>query len=188
MQKPPFSKMLVLLESIEKLNIELGLNVSKYHYRDEFEEHFGCSVEDYEFFYESFLKNIEDISKITQLDLSHKGLKKIPYFVFLLVNLEYLNLANNQIEILPPQIKNLQKLTELNLGNNKIKDISVEIGQLKKIKTLWLEKNQIKTLPTSVKNLKNCVICVVLNPDLVLPDELKDFENIKLDYPKELPF
>lgn len=48
MQKIPFESLIRLFESEEPLNIELALNVAKWHNAKEFENYFGFSVKDYE--------------------------------------------------------------------------------------------------------------------------------------------
>ncbi len=184
MQKAPFYKILGLLESTEKPNIELALNIAKYHYREEFEEYFGFVVEDYhnlyENFYKNFLYNENNILEIENLDLSNKKLKKIPRFVFSLINLKHLNLGNNQLQSIPDEIGQLNKLQILDLRNNQIEIISSEIGQLQNLKIFNLKNNLFQTFPKIILQLQSLrELNLRSNQITNIPSEIEKLQSLE---------
>jgi Leucine-rich repeat (LRR) protein len=70
------------------------------------------------------------------------------------VNLEYLDLSNNRIEVLDEGIfSGLVSLKTLNLQNNKIRSISTKtFTQLRKLEQLFLMNNQIEVIDNSLFN------------------------------------
>jgi leucine-rich repeat protein SHOC2 len=103
-----------------------------------------------------FHNNIDDISKLHELsnlkilDLSFNKIESIPSHLFEnLTKLEYLNLSNNKISLLPENIENCKYLTNLTLNNNEIIQLPKTIGFLKKLNYLDLYNNNLCTLPNS---------------------------------------
>lgn len=91
-----------------------------------------------------------------KLDLSNKGLEKIPSYVFSQADLEELSASNNRITgAIQAEIRQLQKLKVLNLSNNLMTGVPAEIGQLKNLEILDLSNNQLTGLPYELGNLKN---------------------------------
>jgi hypothetical protein len=91
----------------------------------------------------------------TRLDLSNKGLAKIPDFVFYMKNLNYLFLTENNLTSLPAEIGQLKKLTILNIGDNKLTSLPATIGQLTNLNVLYLYENELTSLPATIGQLKN---------------------------------
>ena len=71
-------------------------------------------------------------------------------------NIEYLNLCNNKIKLLPDDIINLIKIKYLIVSNNLIIEISDNLSQLENLEYLDLSSNQIEKLPdlSSLTKLK----------------------------------
>ena len=74
-----------------------------------------------------------------------------PLTFFQMKSLGYLELQNNQIDVLPIEITNLSNLETLDIRNNSIRTIPFEIGKMNLIK-LMLEGNMIKVIPSDVLN------------------------------------
>ncbi len=87
------------------------------------------------------------------IDLSRKGLKEIPAYVFERKNLKSLRLFKNELAELPPEIALLENLEELYLGNNLLTTLPPEIKQLKKLRILSIQYNKIETLPEEIGEL-----------------------------------
>ncbi|PIP61008.1 hypothetical protein COX00_00140 [Candidatus Uhrbacteria bacterium CG22_combo_CG10-13_8_21_14_all_47_17] len=88
------------------------------------------------------------------LDLSNRGLTKIPNSVFSQTDLESLNLSGNALEGAPQaEIRHLQKLTSLNLSGNNLTGLPAELGQLAQLQTLDVSNNQLTGLPLELGNL-----------------------------------
>jgi len=122
--------------------------------------------------------SLEQISKITYLDISENVLYELPeYFsefislkklelykcnfyefpksLFSLKYLEYLDLSNNRIKILPNSIKKMQSLREINLNHNRMRVLSKKIGKLQKLKKLNLGVNWFASIPEELYTLQN---------------------------------
>lgn len=81
---------------------------------------------------------------ITSLSMRNVHLSSIGQQVyFILPNLQYLNLANNTIAILPNSLCELTNLIVLDLSNNQILSIPDCYKNLKKLKKLILNRNQV---------------------------------------------
>lgn len=90
------------------------------------------------------------------LDLSNRGLTKVPADVFSKTGIEELNLTGNQLTgALPGEIRFLSNLRVLNVSNNQMTGVPAEVGQLSKLEVLDLSNNQLTGLPYELGNLKN---------------------------------
>lgn len=90
------------------------------------------------------------------LDLSNKGLDKLPSYVLDRTSLEILDISNNDLTgALPGEIRFLQNLKVLKASNNNMIGVPAEVGQLKNLEVLDLSDNQLTGLPQEMGNLKN---------------------------------
>jgi Leucine-rich repeat (LRR) protein len=91
----------------------------------------------------------------TTLDLSNKGLNKLPMDIFNQTDLTGLNVSGNKLTgSLPSQLGNLKKLKFLDASNNQYTGIPAEIGQLSDLETANFSYNAITGLPLEIGNLK----------------------------------
>ncbi len=89
------------------------------------------------------------------LDLSSRGLEKLPADVLNKSELEELNISNNKITgALPAEIRNLRNLRVLNASDNLMTGVPAEVGQLQNLETLDLSNNKLTGLPYEIGNLK----------------------------------
>lgn len=114
------------------------------------------------FFYTNLVQNGEDSGGIignnlaTALDLSGKGLTKIPEYVFNRTSLEKLDVSDNKITgAIQGEIRFLENLKELDLSNNLMTGVPAEIGRLPKLEILDLSDNKLTGLPNELGNLSN---------------------------------
>lgn len=90
------------------------------------------------------------------LDLSGRGLVKVPDSVFSRTNIEVLDLSHNNLDgALQAEVRQLQNLRVLDLSDNNFTGVPAEVGQLSKLETLDLSNNPITGLPYEIGNLKN---------------------------------
>ncbi|XP_033736258.1 leucine-rich repeat protein 1-like [Pecten maximus] len=124
--------------------------------------------------------NVPNLSSVT---LAHNNLNIIsPKFCLqstLQNTLRFLDLGQNQLEILPLQICELQCLVTLKIDNNQLKYLPPTIGRLKCLKYLSAVGNKIETLPASMTQLQLETIDLYGNPFLQdihnsLPDRFPD--------------
>jgi len=90
-------------------------------------------------------ENVDSLSRVTNLDLSKKGLTSIPECVFpYLKNLKTLSLTGNQLIALPDSIGELNDLEGLFLAGNQLKALPKTFFALKNLQYLSLDKNPIQ--------------------------------------------
>ena len=93
--------------------------------------------------------------KVTELDLSSKGLTKLPAEIVQLTNLRSLYLSSNQLSSLPAEIVQLTNLRSLHLKGNQLSSLPPEIVQLTNLQYLYLSSNQLSSLPPEIVQLIN---------------------------------
>lgn len=99
------------------------------------------------------------VSSSKTIDLSGKGLEKIPSYVFDKTNTEELNVSDNSLTgSIQGEIRHLSKLKVLNLSDNKMTGVPAEVGQLQYLEILDLSNNELTGLPNELANLKNLKI------------------------------
>jgi CCR4-NOT transcription complex subunit 6 len=98
---------------------------------------------------------IPTIQTGSSLNLSGKGLDKLPSYVLSRFDLVELNISNNLITgALPSEIGKLRNLKVLNASNNLMTGVPAEVGQLTNLEVLDLSNNQLTGLPNELANLK----------------------------------
>jgi len=116
-----------------------------------------------------------------RIDLSGKGLTKIPDFVFYMKNLQELYLSNNKITTLPSEIRHLKKLDGLDLNRNKLVSLPPEFGQLKNLETLQLSKNKLVSLSESIGQLKKLKVIGLGDNNLsTLPESIGQLQKLEM--------
>jgi len=148
--------------------------------------------------------------KVKELDLSAKGLAKLPEGINQLTNLEKLDLSDNQIDEIDfrnlhlPNLKELimannpgfnsslldeiqfalPELTKLDISNSSLRFISPELGKLKKLEELNLSDNLLRYLPSEIENAEKLRILDLSNNELkdqqLLFSKLWNIENLEL--------
>lgn len=90
------------------------------------------------------------------LDLSDRGLSKVPEYVFGRTDIETLDLSGNNLTgALQAEVRHLKNLRTLDLSDNKFTGVPAEIGQLEKLEVLDLSNNMLTGLPYELGNLRN---------------------------------
>lgn len=97
--------------------------------------------------------NADEIKNISKLDLSFKGITKLPPEIGCLENLKEINLSYNNLKTLPKELKQITNLRLLNLGYNQFDTIPDVVFSLSQLEFLNLEANMIKDIPSSIGNL-----------------------------------
>jgi internalin A len=131
---------------------------------------------------EELLQIIEQAlrDKVTKLDLSGKGLKKLPAEIGQLTNLRSLYLEKNQLSSLPREFGQITNLQMLYLGINQLSCLPAEFGQLINLKLLYLDQNQLSSLPREIGQLTNLQSLHLHNNQLSsLPKEIGQLTNLQ---------
>ena len=95
----------------------------------------------------------EAVTDLTELE-EHNYLKELPTSINKLKNLKWLILEYNQLRELPHSICELSNLTLLGVSDNQLCVLPANIKHLKNLRTLELSDNQLKTLPDEICELK----------------------------------
>jgi Leucine-rich repeat (LRR) protein len=103
------------------------------------------------------LREIKEIKYLDRLDLSHNQLSGIPMGINHMDNVTYLNLANNQFEIMSPLIFEMKKLTELRMEGNQLEPIPDGITQLSTLTTGCFSANAIDITDTQIITFLNAI-------------------------------
>lgn len=99
-------------------------------------------------------KPIPSVKEGTTLNLSGKGLTKIPSEIFTQTSLEQLDLSMNKLTGAPQaEIRQLANLKTLNLSGNSLTGLPAELGQLRHLEVLDVSNNQLTGLPLELGNL-----------------------------------
>ncbi|XP_028667245.2 volume-regulated anion channel subunit LRRC8C isoform X1 [Erpetoichthys calabaricus] len=96
------------------------------------------------------LNNLKKIANLTDLELVHCDLERIPHAIFSLINLQELDLKENNIKSIEEIVsfQHLRKLTCLKLWYNSITYIPEHIKKLVGLERLYFSHNKIEVLPS----------------------------------------
>ncbi|MBD2409854.1 GTPase [Nostoc calcicola FACHB-389] len=131
---------------------------------------------------EELLQIIEQAArdKVTELDLSGRGLTTLPAEIGRLTNLRSLDLRSNQLSSLPGEIVQLINLQSLNLRSNRLSILPGEIVQLTNLQFLDLSKNKLSSLPGEIVQLTNLQsLDLSKNKLSSLPGEIVQLTNLQ---------
>ncbi|MDZ8027024.1 MAG: COR domain-containing protein [Nostoc sp. DedQUE11] len=132
---------------------------------------------------EELLQIIEQAAKdkVTELDLSGKGLTTLPAEIGRLSELRWLNLNSNQLNSLPGEIGKLTNLRSLDLGSNQLNSLPGEIGKLTNLQFLNLTWNKLSSLLLEIAQLTNLqFLYLSINSLRSLPLEIAQLTNLQL--------
>ena len=100
-------------------------------------------------------------SMLNKLSVNNCGLVRIEARILQMKRLSCLNVADNQIKVIPCRLGNFSVLSELVLRGNRIREFPSSLctgGDLaSSLKLLDLSQNEIKLLPVTFCNFKNLV-------------------------------
>jgi Leucine-rich repeat (LRR) protein len=92
----------------------------------------------------------------TTLNMSNRGLLRVPDDVFKQTSVEVLDISHNKLEgALQAEVRHLTKLRVLDMSNNRFTGVPAEVGQLVYLEVLDLSNNPITGLPYEIGNLRN---------------------------------
>ncbi|XP_063056594.1 volume-regulated anion channel subunit LRRC8C-like [Engraulis encrasicolus] len=96
------------------------------------------------------LNNLKKMVNLTELELVHCDLERIPHAIFSLVNLQALDLKENNLRSIEEIVsfQHLRKLTCLKLWHNSVSQIPEHIKKLGSLERLYFCYNKIEILPS----------------------------------------
>ena len=127
---------------------------------------------------DSALKNPD---KIIKLVLRKQKLKKFPEKIYLLKNLQYLDISKNNIKEIPEGIGALTQLQYLACSKTGLERVPADIGQLKNLKYINLNQNELVLLPPQFGDMENLEIADLWSNNLnELPPSLERLKKLKV--------
>ncbi len=98
-------------------------------------------------------KEPDDLIWLEKLDLSNKGIDKLPTGIGHLAHLNELDLSGNNLTKLPKQIGNLTNLCALDLSGNNLIELPKQIWDLPHLAFINLSHNNLTKLPKQIGGL-----------------------------------
>ncbi|XP_051906590.1 leucine rich repeat containing 8 VRAC subunit Aa [Hippocampus zosterae] len=98
------------------------------------------------------LNSMNKMVNLSELELVHCDLERIPHSIFSLHNLQEINLKDNNLKTIEEIIsfQHLRRLVCLKLWYNQIAYIPIQIGTLNNLEKLYLNRNKIEKLPSQL--------------------------------------
>ncbi len=91
-----------------------------------------------------------------EVDLSGRGLRKVPDDILRREDVTSLDISDNALEgALPAEIRHMRSLRMLDASGNRMTGVPAEIGQLSELRILDLSDNELTGLPYELGNLQN---------------------------------
>lgn len=118
--------------------------------------------------------------EVIHLDLTKQKLTSIPKEVFLLKNLEILNVGRNKLTKLPIDLNKLEFLRILIAERNKIATFPIAVCSMKNLEQLIINRNVISTIPTCIQYAQNLIYLDLWSNTIeTVPDEISKLINLK---------
>ncbi|KAH9501981.1 hypothetical protein DERF_012784 [Dermatophagoides farinae] len=118
--------------------------------------------------------SLDNLTNLTELNLSSNELHRIPDVVYTLTSLKRLNLSDNQITEISTSIDQCWfNLEVLNLSRNRLKSLPQLLSKLERLRCLYLNDNELvfDGIPNSIGKLYNLEIFMASNNNLELIPE-----------------
>ncbi|XP_060791598.1 volume-regulated anion channel subunit LRRC8A-like [Neoarius graeffei] len=98
------------------------------------------------------LNSLKKMVNLTELELVHCDLERIPHSIFSLHNLQKIDLKDNNLKTIEEIIsfQHLHQLVCLKLWYNQIAYIPIQIGTLTNLERLYLNRNKIDRIPSQL--------------------------------------
>jgi len=115
-------------------------------------------------------ENLFDLHNLNYLNITQTCLRVMPDELEKLTNLTTLVLHSNEIAVLPSAIGRLTKLKVLDCSRNKLTSLPQELNNLPQLSTLNLASNQLQSIPSQNTNVKLSILDLSNNCFEVFPD------------------
>jgi Leucine-rich repeat (LRR) protein len=128
---------------------------------------------------EAGLDDYIDVTRVTELNLSHMGLTQVPAYLGTLPNLTDLDLSHNFLQAVPSAIQEMEALEDLDLSDNWITQFSCADWKCTHLTKLKLAQNELTQLPEDLEALEFLTDLDVEGNDLrSLPDALIRLQHL----------
>jgi Leucine-rich repeat (LRR) protein len=109
------------------------------------------------------------------------GLKEFPEQLFLFKNLEEIDLASNQITVLPDRFTEFKLLKEVHVNNNKLTSLGTEITNCTQLQVIQIQDNPLKTITTDIAKMTMLEELTLgeFAPECKVPEQLWTLTGLK---------
>ncbi len=123
---------------------------------------------------------LKELPALEEIILSNCKMSSFPMEVLELKQLKKLDIAQNQIKVLPGELQQLKDLEELILDGNPLHTLEPSFFQLKNLKKLFARNCELENIPSEVQHLKQLQV-LALNNNLLktLPASLEHLQWLK---------
>lgn len=111
----------------------------------------------------SFPEKIYLLKNLQYLDISKNSIKEIPEGIGQLTQLQYLSCSKTGLERIPKDIGNLKNLKYINLNQNELVLLPPQFGDLEKLEIADLWSNNLNELPATMENLRKLKVLDLRN-------------------------
>ncbi|XP_030381429.1 protein flightless-1 [Scaptodrosophila lebanonensis] len=103
----------------------------------------------------NFPTTLDSLANLSELDLSHNSLPKVPDCVYNVATLIRLNLSDNEINELSASIEFWQRLESLNVSRNQLTTLPPALCKLPKLRRLFVNDNKLnfEGIPSGIGKL-----------------------------------
>ena len=123
---------------------------------------------------------LKELPALEEVILSNCKMSELPVEILKLKQLKKLDIAHNQIKVLPGQLQELEGLEELILDGNPLHTLEPAFFRLNKLKKLFARSCELESLPSDVQYLKQLQV-LALNNNLLknLPASMERLKWLK---------
>lgn len=109
----------------------------------------------------------------------YQGIEELPWWLFEIEQLRFLDLSGNGIAQFPAAISQLQNLRTLRADNNSFRHLPASIGELTQLQKLQLDFNQLEAIPDTIGNLQKLNwLCLENNNIHELPETVLQLKSL----------
>jgi leucine-rich repeat protein SHOC2 len=113
------------------------------------------------------------------INIVDKNLEILPSTIEQLASFTKITLCNNRLTTLPESIGQLTNLERLEIADNPLTDLPKSVGQLTNLNMLELRNNKLSNLPKSIGQLTNLTwLDLQINQFTTLPDSIGQLTNL----------
>ena len=125
-------------------------------------------------------KCFEDASESGRLNISHRGLKKLPASVdeYDLADVQFIDMSRNRFNELPEEILSFVMLERLNCSRNFVKTVP-DLYNLNSLSHINISQNQLQTLPIYLCHLPLKILKASHNRISSLPSEIGTLSRLQ---------
>lgn len=127
-----------------------------------------------------FPRDINELLKIDELQVSNMSIEEFPKELVLLEKLIFIDASFNKLKTIPTEFKDFNRLMFLQLESNNFEAIPRIVLDIKSLKFLSFKANTLSVIPTEINKLNNLKhICLCQNKIEKIPNEFSELDSLE---------